>query len=315
MILIDADALSATLDPRILVEALRAGHLGEVPAVERLYLPEPGAENDLLVWSGWRRREGVVVKAATVFPGNAATGRQNIHSVALLFDGEAGAPLAVIHGEAFTRMKTAADSALAADLLARPDCETLTLIGAGGQAETHARFLLAMRPTIRRVTICNRTPARAEAVAARLGVLGIEAETSADVETAVRRADILSCLTASAVPVFEGDWLAPGAHVDLVGGFTPQMREADDTAIRRARLFADTRRFTLDTCGDFAQAIAAGAMTRDGVAADLFELAEDPARGRRGAEEITLFKNGGGGHLDLMAARALFDLAASSAGR
>lgn len=253
------------------------------------------------------------MKAASVFPGNAAGGRPNIHSVVLLFDGECGAPVAVIHGEAFTRMKTAAGSALAASILSRPDAAILTVIGAGAQAETHIRFLLAVRPSIRHVTICNRTPDRALALAERIGRLGVEAEATTDIAAAVQSADIVSCLTASHLPVLEGRHLRPGAHVDLVGGFTPDMREADDETVRRGRLFADTRRFTLTVCGDFSQPLRDGIISEGDILADLFELSGGAHPGRGSDEEITVFKSGGGGHLDLMMARAILDLQTNEA--
>jgi ornithine cyclodeaminase/alanine dehydrogenase-like protein (mu-crystallin family) len=230
----------------------------------------------------------------------------------VLFDGQDGRPQAVITGESFTRAKTAADSALGADLLSRPDAQVLAVLGAGAQAETQIRYLLAVRPTIRRVAIWNRTPEKARALAAALSVPDVEIGAVEDAEAAAHDADIVSCVTASRDPVLRGTWLKPGAHVDLVGSFTPQMREVDDEAMRRARLFVDTRRFAVGHCGEFTQAIAAGVITAEDVVAELAELCTG-AVGRRSAEEITLFKNAGGGHLDLMVARAFHDLAVGRA--
>jgi ornithine cyclodeaminase/alanine dehydrogenase-like protein (mu-crystallin family) len=311
--LIDTDALASRVDPLVLVDALRRSHAsGRPPDVERLLMTEPGTRNDLLVWGGWRRQEGVAVKAGLIFPGNAERDLPNIRSVVLLFDGDTAAPLAVFHGESFTRMKTAADSALAAQCLAREDCDTLAVIGAGAQAEVHVAFLMAVRPSIRRVLICNRTPERAEALAATLRAKGVAAEVEAEAETAVRQAGLVTCLTAARTPVLAGRWLAPGTHVDLVGGFTPEMRESDDETVRRGRLFADTREFTVATCGDFARPLSDGVIGPERIEADLFELASGAVQGRREREEITVFKNGGGGHLDLMVARALFDIHAAA---
>jgi ornithine cyclodeaminase len=303
-ILIDADALAATLDPLWLVEQLRIGHAEGIGAVERLLLQEPGAGNSLLSWVAWQPGLALGAKLAAVFPGNEAGGAgPNIRSVVVLFDGTDGRPQAVITGESFTRAKTAADSALAASLLARPEAEALTVLGAGAQAETQIRYLLAVRPSIRRVAIWNRSADKARALAESLVLPGVSIEAVEDAEPAVRAADIVTCVTASHTPVLRGAWLKPGTHVDLVGSFTSEMREADDAAMRRARLFVDTRRFAIGTCGEFTQAIAAGAITPVDVVAELAELCAG-AEGRRTAEEITLFKNAGGGHLDLMAARA-----------
>lgn len=133
-----------------------------------------------------------------------------------------------------------------------------------------------------------------------------------DAEVAVHAADIVSCVTAARTPVLRGRWLKPGSHVDLVGSFTPEMREADDEAMCRARLFVDTRRFAVGGCGEFTQTIAAGVIAPADVVADLVALCAG-AEGRRSAEEITLFKNAGGGHLDLMTARAFHALARGEA--
>ena len=305
MRLIDADAVARTLDPLTLVEALRSAHqTGEMGEVERLLIERQGTPNSALVWAAWRPGLGVAVKTATVFPENSLSGSwPNIHSVVTLFDAAHGEPLAVIHGESFTRMKTAGDSALACDLLAARDAATLAVLGAGGQAETHVRFLSAVRPSLRRIVVWNRTPHKAERLAAALRDKGADAEASVSAEAAVRQAAIVTCLTAATEPVLHGAWLRAGAHVDLVGGFTPRMRESDDEVLRRARLFADTLRFTVETCGDYANPVARGA-----VVGDLFDLCSGRVQGRRGPEEITVFKNGGGGHLDLIIARTMWDL-------
>lgn len=305
MLAIEADAID--LDPLALVERLRRDHERGIGDVDRVLLGEPGG-NDLLLWGAWRQGEVLGAKLVTVFPGNEARGLgPNIRSIVLLADGTDGRPLAVLTGESFTRVKTAADSALGASLLARPDAETLAVLGAGGQAATHIRYLVAVRPSIRRVAIWNRTPEKARRLAASLP---LPAEVAEDAEAAVRDADVVSCLTAARSPVLQGSWLKPGCHVDLVGGFTPEMREADDETVRRARLFVDTRRFTIIACGDLVQPIATGVIAESDVLADLEALCRG-AEGRRSDGEITLFKNAGGGHLDLMVARAYYEAATS----
>ncbi len=309
MRLIDADAVAASLDPLVLVEALRAAHgEGGVGEVERVLIEAPGTGNAALTWVASHPARGIGVKTATVFPDNGRSGLgPNVQSVVILFDGANGAPLAAIHAESFTRMKTAADSALAADLLARDDAATLAVLGAGGQATTHIRYLRAVRPSIRRVLVWNRTPEAARRLVAELREEGAEAEARTDLETAVREAAIVACLTASPTPVLRGAWLRAGAHVDLVGGFTPAMRESDDDVVRRGRLFADTLRFTLADCGDFADPIGRGVLARETIEGDLFDLVSGRIPARRSRDEITVFKNGGGGHLDLMVARAIYD--------
>ena len=159
MRLIDADVVAGGLEPLTLVEALREAHReGGMGEVERLSIEAPGTADAALTWLAWHPARGVAVKTATVFPGNSSSGSgPNIQSVVTLFDAACGRPLAAIRGESFTRMKTAADSALAADLLARRDAATLAVLGAGGQAKTHVRFHRAVRSSLRRVLIWNRT--------------------------------------------------------------------------------------------------------------------------------------------------------------
>ena len=162
---------------------------------------------------------------------------------------------------------------------------------------------LAVRPSLRRVVIWNRSAEKAGALAERLAFLEVDLEATGDLEAAVRAADVISCATGATAPLIGGAWLQPGSHLDLVGGFMPEMREADDEACRRARIHVDSRWFTLRDCGDIAGPLASGAITEADVLGDLFELCRGEAPGRQNAEEITIFKNAGGGHLDLMTAR------------
>jgi len=310
MRLIDSEEAERGLDPLKLIQALRDAHRsGEMGPVERLLVQEPGTTNSALTWAAWAPERGVAVKTATVFPGNSRSGLgPNIYSLVTLFDAWCGRPLAAIHGESFTRMKTAADSALASDLLALDAAETLAVLGAGAQARTHIRFHRAVRTSIRRVRVWNRTREAGERLAAELREGGVDAMAAADPESAVREAAIVCCLTAARDPVLRGVWLRPGAHVDLVGGFTPEMRESDDDVVLRGRLFADTLRFTVGECGDFRIPIERGVIPREAIEGDLFDLCAGRVEGRRSPEEITVFKNGGGGHLDLIVARAIYDL-------
>ena len=308
MRVIDSDAILAALDPLVLVEALRRGHRDGVDRVERVLLSEtaPEADDHFLIWPAWQFGAALGAKLVSIFPGNLARGAEpSIHSVYLLFDGADGRPLAVITGESFTRCKTAADSALGAAFLARENAEVLAVIGAGAQAATHIRYLCAVRPSIRRISIWNRTAEKACRLASECGIPGVVLAGSENLEQAVRAADIVSCLTSSTEPVLRGVWLTQGAHVDLVGSFTPQMREADDDTMLRGRIFVDSRAFTLQHCGDLTGPIERGVIATSDVQADLFGLCSGRRTGRRTPAEITVFKNGGGGHLDLMVARAL----------
>jgi alanine dehydrogenase len=316
MQIIDAERVHRILDYPALVDALDAGHREGVDAVERSLLAQPGehgATDHLLVWPAWQRGRALGVKVVTSFPANpAARGLPTVHAQYLLFDGESGAPRALIDGIALSLRKTAADSALGARYLARTDAATLLMVGAGAQAPHQIMAHLAVRPSIRRVLLWNRTRERAEGLAAHLALPGIAPEVVEDLAGAVSEAGVVCCATGATTPLIRGEWLRPGTHLDLVGGFTPQMREADDEAVRRSRVYVDSRRFTVHDCGDVAGPIASGALTEADIVADLFELARGERPGREHADEITLFKNGGGGHLDLMTARFVADRAPSS---
>ena len=309
--IIDTDALA--IEPLRLVEALRRGHCEGVQGLGRSYLGEPrpeGRENGFLVWPAWQHGRALGAKLVTIFPGNEAGGRgANIRSVYLLFDGDGGAPLALMTGESLTRHKTAADSALGASFLARPEARHLAVLGAGAQAEVHVGYLRAIRPSIGRVTIWNRTAAKAQALAALLRDQGVDADATESRASAVHEADIVSCLTAATEPVLEGAWLRPGTHVDLVGGFTPAMRESDDAAILRSRIFVDHRALVTANNGDICEPLARGLLAETDIQGDLFDLCAGAILGRRDADDITLFKNGGGGHLDLMVAMAFYEMA------
>jgi ornithine cyclodeaminase/alanine dehydrogenase-like protein (mu-crystallin family) len=303
MRLVDAETAARLLDFPSLIEAMREGHRAGVDEFGRLLLEQPGttgAQDGFLLMAAWQRGAVFGVKLATMFLANAAKGLPNVASVYVLFDGTNGLPLLTIDATPLTVRKTAADSALAADYLARPDARTLLVVGAGAQAPWMVAAHRTVRPSIDRVLVWNRTSVCAEKLASAIG-----AEPVRDLEAAVRQADIITCVTASTTPLVRGEWLRPGAHLDLVGGYTPAMRESDDEAARRARVFVDTRTFTLRDAGDIFCPLASGVITEADILGDLFQLVRGEVAGRRSADEITLFKNAGGGHLDLMAARLI----------
>jgi ornithine cyclodeaminase len=312
MIFLSDDMVAAALPWDALIEALRQGHRQGVDLVERILLSQPSEKssqsNRFLIWPAWRFDAYCGAKLVTIFPENAAaSGRPSNATVYILFDGRDGRPLAIIESSQLTLRKTAADSALGASYLARKNAATLLMVGAGAQARWQIRGLIAARPSLARILIWNRTVDKAVGLARELGSSGLAATAIDDLDAAVPQADIISLATAATKPLLRGALLSPGTHVDLVGGFTPEMREADDDAMRRGVIFVDSRSFTVATCGDLAQPIASGVIAAADVRADLFDLCRGIHPGRRSAEEITLFKNGGGGHLDLMTAVAAYE--------
>ena len=286
----------------LVIEAIREGHRGPRPSIGDTLV---GARDDaMLVRSAWIEGLAAGVKAATVVPGNAARDLPSIHAQIMLFDPEDGRLTALVEGGAVTAWKTAADSALAADLLARPDVETLTMVGTGAMAEPLVRAHLSVRPSLSRIVLWNRTAAKAEALAARLANVGGEVRVEPDLEAAVRVGDVVSCATMSVDPIIRGDWLAEGAHLDLVGAFRPDMREADDATLRACELFVDSFDTTLDHIGELKIPLRAGTIGRADVRGDLHDLVAGRA-GRSEPGARTLFKNGGGAHLDVMVSHAL----------
>jgi len=246
-------------------------------------------------------------KLITSFPDNPARGSgPAVQAVCVLFDGSNGRPLAVMDGTEITYWRTAADSALGAKILANPQPATLLVVGAGEMSGRLVHAHRTVRPTLQRVLVWNRTPERARQVVDQLRDEGIASEPVVDLAGAVRRADVISTCTRSHQPLVLGVDLRPGVHLDLVGGYTPATREADDACARRARIFVDRRESAFHGVGDILQPIASGAIGPADVLGDLYDLLGARVEGRKSESDITLFKNAGGGHLDLMTAELVF---------
>ncbi|MGF7161150.1 ornithine cyclodeaminase [Rhodoligotrophos appendicifer] len=312
MRIITAETLAGLLTFPGLVDALAAAHRAPMPLVDRSELHhDRGAEtpDTFFVLPAWAPGRAYGAKLVTVMPGNPsrAHGLPAVQGSYLLFDGQTGTPAAVIDGTMLTYFKTAADSALGARLLARSQPKALLVTGAGALAPYLVRAHLAVKPSLDRVLVWNRTAAKAEALARDLASEGIAASPVADLEAAARQSDIITCATASTAPYLEGAWLKPGCHLDLVGSFTPAMRECDDEAVRRASLFCDSWAFGVDQPGDLADPLSRGIIARTDILGDLFDLCQGRKPGRTSETEITLFKNGGGAHLDLFTAIYILD--------
>jgi ornithine cyclodeaminase len=227
-----------------------------------------------------------------------------VSSLYFLLDGQTGQPRAMIDGEALTNRRTAAASALASDYLSRPDSRTLLVVGTGHLAPHLVAAHCAIRP-IEKVLVWGRNSQRALALADTLVRQGINAASAADLAEALPQADIVSCATTSTEPLVKGALLRPGTHLDLVGAFTPRMRESDDDAVLRSRVFIDTYAGALAEAGDLLQPIAAGRWSADRICGDLHELTNGTKSGRLDRNEITLFKSVGAAIEDLTAASLL----------
>lgn len=306
MHIVDDSEVNRVLTFPILIAAIEAAHRRPKIAVHDSYLGD-GKGQQLVTRSAVDAGRFMMTKLYTSFPGNLAHGKlPAVQAVCVLFDGSNGQPLAVMAASEITHWKTAADSALGAKHLARADAETLLVVGAGEMAQWLVRGHRTVRPSLRRVRIWNRTTDRAAALAASLREQDIAAEIVTDLDAATREADIITTCTRSREPLVKGANLKPGTHLDLVGGFTPDTREADDEAAQRARVFVDRRESAFDGVGDILAPIASGAIRESDVLGDHYDLAGGKVAGRLSDDDITFFKNAGGGHLDLMTCETVF---------
>lgn len=308
----DAGAVAAALEPRVLIEALDEAFRGQTQAPPRQHhLLDAAGTQTLLLMPAWRQDTALGVKLVTVFAGNPARGLAAVNACYVLFDADSGAVRATFDGNELTLRRTGAASALASRYLSRPDSSRLLMVGSGALAPHLIRHHCAVRP-IREVCIWGRHAARAQELAAQLQGVAPQVSGTADLREAVQWADIISCATLSQEPLVQGGWLRPGQHVDLVGAFNAQMREADDTAVRRAQVFVDTHAGAWADAGELIQALRNGAIERSHVLGDLHDLARGTHRGRSNAEAVTLFKSVGHALEDLAAAQVV--VAAAPAG-
>lgn len=306
---IDADEVHARLPYGALIPALAAAHRAQIDTRQSVVLDQPsagGGQDSFLALPAWQRSRAMGAKLVTVFPENETNGSglPSVQAVYVLFDGRDGRPLAIVDGTALTLRKTAADSGMGAHFLAPQGARTLLMVGAGAMAPHLIRAHLAARPSIDHVAIWNRTAARAGRLAATMDLPGVVVRAVDDLEFA-RQADVISCATMATGPLIRGAWLKPGTHLDLVGSFRPDMVECDGAALARGEVFVDSRWSAVEDCGEIVRALADGTLAESDILADAFQLARGEHSGRTSDQSITVYKNGGGGHLDLMVAQIL----------
>lgn len=293
---ISFEAADPLLDWRALGAALADGHARTKAEIADTFLYR-GADT-LLSRAAWIDGLGLAVKSATVFPGNPAQGAPMIHGAVSLFADDTGVPEAILDFHLVTKWKTAGDSAWAASRLARSDARNILIVGAGTVGRSLVDAYRAWFPDAT-FTVWNRTKATATAFAKAL-----DTQVASDLATAVAEADIVSSATMSTDPLIKGEWLTPGTHLDLIGAYRPGMRETDDAALLRARVFVDSFDTTLAHIGELKFPLEAGVIDRTHILADFYTGPFE----RRSRDEITIFKNGGGAHLDLMTSRYILDV-------
>lgn len=292
------------VEPRLdwlkLTEALEEGHRLPRAEVGDTFLRRKG--DTLLTRSAWIDGMGIAVKAATIFPDNPKAGIPSIDGSVTLYNDADGRPEALVDFKLVTKWKTAGDSLLSARLLARKDAENILLVGAGAVATSMVEAYRAVFPKAR-FTIWARNSNAAKGFADATG-----AEPAADLERAIGKADVIATATMATSPVILGKWLRPGTHLDLIGAYRADMREVDDEAMRRARLFVDARATTIHHIGEIMKPIASGAISESDVLGDFYDIAGG-GFARQSDDDITIAKNGGGAHLDLMTARYILGVA------
>jgi alanine dehydrogenase len=303
---VSAAELERLLDYPSLVDALAAGFAADwtVPVRHHYSIPMPNGEPDqtLLLMPAWEAGQAIGMKLATITPGNGPRGLPAVNAVYLLVDGPTGQPRALIEGATLTVRRTAAASALAARYLARADASRMLMVGAGALARPLIEAHCSQR-TIKRVQLWARDTKKRDEKVRELAALGLPVEPAENLERSAREADLISCATLSTEPLIRGAWLKSGAHLDLVGAFTPDMRESDDVAVGLASLFCDTRAGALKEGGDLVIPLKAGLITEAAIKADLADLARGKHKGRTSEDEVTLFKSVGTAIEDFAAAR------------
>jgi alanine dehydrogenase len=310
MRVVTADEINRVLSYGALIDALAEAFRSDIVVPDKIahFIPQAsGGDAKVLMMPAWSvsGERFIGHKLINVFPGNAKLSKPSVLGSYLLMSGDTGETLAVMDGAALTAWRTACASALAARYLAREDASHLVMVGAGALAPHLVRAHSAVRP-IERVTLWNRTRSHAVSTAFALSAAGLSPVIADDLEEAVRDADIVSCATLSEAPLVRGAWLKKGAHVDLVGAFTKTMRKADDAAIRRARVYVDSRANTKGS-GDIAIPLKKKVIGLKDIQGDLFELSRGNAKGRKTKSEITLFKSTGLALEDLAAAMLVWN--------
>lgn len=285
-----------------IADAMHQGHLLPKANIGDLLLQE--APNALLSRGAWIKGLGMAMKSMSVFPHNKTL--PTIQGGVLVFDDTDGSLKAIVDGILVTKWKTAGDSVLGARLLANPQPKTHLMVGAGTVAESIVEAYHEIFPSIEKFIIYNRTEDKAHHLAKKLSnkITGIE--VSNDLETACAKADIITTATMAVNPILKGEWITPGTHVDLIGAFKPNMREADDTLLKKSEIFVDSRETTIGHIGEIQIPLENGVISKADIRGDFYELCSGKAK-RSNESAITFFKNGGGAHLDLMTSLEIYN--------
>jgi len=267
--------------------------------------PTTPLDSTLLLMPAWQSGDYLGVKVVTVSPNNSVHQLPSVQGMYLLFDATTGTPIANLEAKTLTTRRTAAASALAASFLARKDSHSLLMVGTGNMAPALIEAHAAIRP-IQQVYVWGRNIAKAKAVAKQLQGATFEIQAVEELIDIVKKVDIISCATLSEQALIKGAWLQEGQHLDLVGSFTPTMREADDLCVQRSRVYVDILEGATQESGDLVIPLANGSIELSAIQGDLFDLCRGRALGRQHEKEITLFKSVGHALEDLVAAKLVY---------
>lgn len=311
MQLISNQQLQNALSYPALIQSLRTAFCEKITVPLRHHHqyknPKAGADSTLLLMPAWQSGEYLGVKIVTVSPNNSTHQLPSIHGIYLLFNAETGVPIAQMDAKILTSRRTAAASALASTYLSRKDSRTLLMVGTGALAPCLIEAHSAVRP-IEKVLIWGRNFEKAQQLVDNLQLPHVELQAIEHIAQGIEEADIISCATLSEQPLIFGKYLRAGQHLDLVGSFKPNMREADDVAIQKATVFVDTLEGAVKESGDIVLPLQSGILNMSDIQTDLFGMCQMDSSQRKSNEEITLFKSVGHASEDLAAARMVFKI-------
>lgn len=304
---IDTEQTRGALSFDAVIPALReAFREGATVPTRHVHAIQSGtAHGTTLIMPAWSDRGYFGVKIINIFPENTHQGLPGLHATYNLYSATTGVPIAQVDGDIVTVYRTAGAAALGADYLARKEASTLLIVGSGRIAGLVAQAMRTVRP-IQRVMVWNVREAGAQALAESLRAQGFDAQATTDLESAARAADIISCATLSTVPLIQGAWLCPGTHLDLIGSFTPDMRETDPACFDGTTVYVDTDEAPTKS-GDLLSAFDAGVLTRDAIQGNLHQLTTGTRPGRQNDQEITVFKAVGSALEDLTLATLVYE--------
>ncbi|UWY27400.1 ornithine cyclodeaminase family protein [Flavobacterium sp. TR2] len=268
--------------------------------------PEEGKDSTLLLMPAFQAGKDLGVKIVTVSPNNGKYDLPSIQGTYIYLDGHKGNIKAILEAKSLTGKRTAATSALASSYLSRKDASSMLMIGTGALAVNLIQAHASVRP-ITEVYVWGRTIEKAQLVCDALEGSSFVCKPVSAIEEVISQVDIISAATLSPVPLVFGKWLREGQHLDLVGAYKKDMREADDEAVLKSSLFLDTYQGGLKESGDILIPLTNGIITKETIKADLFELCSNAKQGRTSDAEITYFKSVGHALEDLVAAGYFYE--------